>query len=150
MLATINMVILFCYLLQHTLYFKSVVRGYHVYRKRWNPNVGDTLSTKREPWNCYDRGAVAVIESRKVVGHMPGTIAKYSSTFIKRGGRIRCKITGQPRRQQISMNVNLKEKNRLEVPCIYKFSADEEDNLKNIQDVFERLHTPLAELVNSW
>lgn len=142
------MVILFCYLLQ-PLYFESVVRGYHVYQKRWKPNVGDILSTKREPRNRHDRGAVAVIKG-KVVGHMPGTIAKYCSTFIKRGGRIRCKITGQYRRQQISMNANLEEKNRLEVPCIYEFSADEEDNLKNIQDVLKKLNTSVAEQVNSW
>ena len=109
--------------------------------------MGDILSTKRQPWNCHDRGAVAVIKS-KVVGHMPGTIAKYCSTFIKRKGKIRCKITSKPRDQKISMNV--KKKVRLEVPCIYKFSADDEENLQNIKEVLENLKTPLAEQVNDW
>ena len=134
--------------MQHSLYFGSVVRGYHAYQKRWNPNVGDILSTKRQPWNCHDRGAVAVIESKKVVGHMPITIAKYCSTFIKRKGKIRCKITNQPRDQQISMNI--KKKTRLEVPCIYEFSASDEENLQNIKEVLEKLKTPLAEKVDHW
>ncbi len=139
-----------CCLLQHRypLYFKSVVRGYHVYQKHWNPNVGDILSTKRQPRNRYDRGAVAVIDgsrNSKVVGHMPGTIAKYCSTFIKRKGKIQCKITGQPQKQQISMNAD-----SLEVPCIYEFSADKEENLQKIKYVLEKLNTPLAKQVDNW
>jgi hypothetical protein len=119
------------------------VRGYHVYQKHWDPKEGDILLTKRQPWNCYDRGAVAVIDgSRKVVGHMPGTIAKYCSTFIKRKGEIQCKITGQHQNQKISMNA--KKKIRLEVPCKYKFSANDKENLQNITDVLENLKTPLA------
>lgn len=106
--------------------------------------MGDKLPTKREPSNSEDKGAVAVIEANKIVGYMPGTIAKYCSTFIERNGKIVCEITGQPRDQQISMNTGGEE-----VPCIYHFSADDENNLQKIKDVLKGLDTPLAQLVDS-
>ena len=136
--------------MQRSLYFKSVVRGYHVlkYQKRWTPTAGEVLSTKREPKNKHDSGAVAVVsKSRKVVGYIPGTFAKYCSTFIEQKGRIECKVTGKPRDQEITMT---KDKIRLEVPCIYNLSANDEENLQNVEQVLKKLKPPLIEQVDHW
>ena len=37
-----------------TLRVKSVVRGYHVYKDNWIPEVGDRFEVKIEEMNCYD------------------------------------------------------------------------------------------------
>ena len=37
-----------------TLHVKSVVRGYHVYKDNWIPEVGDRFEVKIEEMNCYD------------------------------------------------------------------------------------------------
>ena len=37
-----------------TLRVKSVLRGYHVYKDNWIPEVGDRFEVKIEEMNCYD------------------------------------------------------------------------------------------------
>ena len=41
--------------------FKSVVRGYHVYKEDWRPEIGDEFIEKVDKGNRFDRYAVAVI-----------------------------------------------------------------------------------------
>ena len=36
-----------------TLHVKSVVRGYHVYKDNWIPEVGDRFEVKIKEMNCY-------------------------------------------------------------------------------------------------
>ena len=45
----------------------SVIRGHHVYKSVWTPEVGEELST--EDGNEHDKYAVAVIKDGYVVGH---------------------------------------------------------------------------------
>ena len=51
---------------------KYVIRGYHVYRKVWMPELGEVLLALKEDANIHYRFAVAMIcEDLGVVGHVP-------------------------------------------------------------------------------
>ena len=41
----------------------SCVRGFHMYKETWSPNIGEILMCTREPGNVIDRYAVAVKKS---------------------------------------------------------------------------------------
>ena len=63
--------------------FLSFIRGYHVYQTTWYPKLGDVLCLEREPTNCKDRYAVAVINGSIVVGHLPYNIHGLYRIFLK-------------------------------------------------------------------
>ena len=50
---------------------KDIVRGYHVYKDDWTPDIGDGFDGRIEKENCFDRYAVAVIVRDNVVGCIP-------------------------------------------------------------------------------
>ena len=49
------------------------VRGYHFYRKSWQPTEGQTLDCLHEKDNSFNFVAIKVMEqdSGKTVGHLP-------------------------------------------------------------------------------
>ena len=63
----------------------SVVRGHHVYKDIWTPEIGEELTCRREVGNIHDLHAVAVICGRNVVGHVPRTKSMPCNVFIRRG-----------------------------------------------------------------
>ena len=49
---------------------KSTVMGFHVYRNKRKPVIGEILNTRMEPQNEVDKYAVAVLDKEKsVIGH---------------------------------------------------------------------------------
>ena len=50
---------------------KSSIRGYHVYKSIWSPEIGETLSTKKEDNTPHDKFTVAVVKSKLRVGQYP-------------------------------------------------------------------------------
>ena len=136
------------FVLQPTRYFKSIIRGYHAYKDIWTPDIGEVLSTMCEPENKHDSYAVAVqLEDDTVVGYISREIAKPCSIFIKQGGHIECKITGGPQQQKFTRT---KDKERLEVPCIYKLSCGDEKNLIDTIEMLQVITAPLVEWVDDW
>ena len=91
---------------------ESVVRGHHVYKVIWTPVIGEELEVRTEDDNDHDQHAVAVVKDGVVIGHMPRLAAEVSWFFLKRGGSITCRITG-----------NRKFGVGLEVPCTYVYSS---------------------------
>ena len=91
---------------------ESVVRGHHVYKAIWTPVIGEELEVRTEDDNDHDQHAVAVVKDGVVIGHMPRLAAEVSWFFLKRGGSITCRITG-----------NRKFGVGLEVPCMYVYSS---------------------------
>ena len=71
----------------------SCVRGHHVYKNIWTPQVGKELECIREN-NDKDWYAVAAMKNNVVVGHVPRIISAACSLFLQRNGRITCIITG--------------------------------------------------------
>ena len=55
---------------------ESCIRGYHIYRERWDAVVGEKLECQRERGNTTDMYAVAVIKDSTIVGHLPRKISR--------------------------------------------------------------------------
>ena len=72
-----------------TLHVKSVVRGYHVYKDNWIPEVEERFEIKIEEMNCYDcyycRLYLAIDpSSSSITSHVPSSAA-LSNTLSKLG-----------------------------------------------------------------
>ena len=130
-------------------YFKSVVRGYHVYKTVWpNPEEDKELTTKHEPDNEYDMYAVAVEKkSGEIVGHIPREFSKIASQFIEENGTIECRVSGPPQEQKVTMH---KRKGNLEVPCTYRFRSQDESVLETATNALKALHIPQADRRDQW
>ena len=50
---------------------ESTVRGHHIYKTHWRPDINEELCCEVERENFYDRYAVAVMKDGGVVGHVP-------------------------------------------------------------------------------
>ena len=77
--------------------FQSMIRGCHVYNEVWYAVVGETLPCQQEGGNSHDPYAVAVMNGRLIVGHVPHEISAVCYLFLRRGGTISCKVTGRRR-----------------------------------------------------
>lgn len=93
---------------------ESVVRGHHVYKSTWTPEIGQTLQTAAEEANREDRYAVSVTLSGQIVGHIPREISKTCWYFIHHNGSIEGEVTGKRKLSTVPGK-------GLEVPCKYNF-----------------------------
>ena len=80
----------------------SVVKGYHVYKAVWTPFIGEELPVQPEDHNDHDEHAVAATRDGRTVGHAPRTISRVSWFFLRHGGHIICRVTGQRRHVDIA------------------------------------------------
>ena len=109
----------------------SVVRDHHVYKNIWTPEIGEELTCRREVGNIHDLHAVAIIHGSTVVGHVPRTISMPCNVFIRRGGMIRCIITGH---RQYSLDL---ERGGLDVPCKLQFEGSQ----NSVDQLLEKIHS---------
>ena len=49
---------------------ESVIRGHHIYKRIWQPLVGEVLTLEQEG-NTHDRFAISLLKDTIVVGHVP-------------------------------------------------------------------------------
>lgn len=101
--------------------FSSCVRGYHVYQSIWLPSIGEIVDCHRERGNATDRYAIKVMKNDDIVGHLPKKISTLCSLFIRRGGLIKCEVTGLKRYSQDLVQGGL------EIPCDLIFEGKEKD-----------------------
>ena len=106
-----------------TLRVKSIVRGHHVYKDNWIPEVGDKFEVKIEEMNCHDRYASAVIVNGETVGHVPREFSKPVYYFIKNNGCVTGEVYGRRKLSEICMK-------GLEIPCVYDFFFWKEEHKK--------------------
>ena len=59
--------------------------------------MGQILSTEIDPFNLYDRTAVALKEDGLIVGHVPMEHSKICYFFLKHGGSIQVEVMGTRR-----------------------------------------------------
>ena len=85
----------------------SVVKGHHVYKAVWTPFWGEELSVQPEDHNDHDEHAIAVTRDGRTVGHVPRIISRVSWFFLRRGGHIICRITGQRKRGDGNRHVDI-------------------------------------------
>ena len=64
----------------------SCVRGHHVYKTVWTPQVGETLFSQPEFGNVHDPHAVAIATGDEmIVGHVPRKVSAICHLFLRRG-----------------------------------------------------------------
>ena len=97
----------------------SVVRGHHIYKDIWTPEIGEELTCRREVGNIHDLHAVAILRGRDVVGHVPRTISTPCNVFIRKGGVISCTVSGH-RQYYVDL-----EQGGLDVPCKLQFKGSQ-------------------------
>lgn len=102
------------------------VRGYHVYQDVWSASVGEVLPCEREPANSTDLYAVAVTKDGVVIGHLHRKVSRVCSLFLRRGGRIHCRVTGGRKHSH-----DLPQ-GGLEIPYLIVFAA-KQDQLKKLK-----------------
>ena len=59
--------------------FKSVIRGFHVYQKVWEPQLNEELHCLLEPANEYDKNAVAIVRDDQIAGELESVCILYSA-----------------------------------------------------------------------
>ena len=81
--------------MMHSFRIDTMVRGYHVYKDIWDASssIGEFIC-KRKTGNRNDTYAVAITKEDVIFGHVPRTISPICSIFIRRGGTIKCLISG--------------------------------------------------------
>ena len=62
----------------------SFIHGYHAYQDFWTPVLTEELQLATEPDNPQDELAIAVLKSRRVVGHVPHQLAPVLAYFLQR------------------------------------------------------------------
>ena len=102
----------------------SCVCGYHVYESIWVAVLGERIVCIREPLNSRDRYAVALKKDGVVIGHLPQKISRVCSSFIRRGGTIKCIVTGTRR-----YSTDLPQ-GGLEIPCLLLFRGERKESNK--------------------
>ena len=92
----------------------SYIRGHHAYCQEWTPVVGEVLTLKAQPDNCYNKFAVAVVKNDRPVGNVPKAVSKAVSCFLRRAEHSGfCEVT----ENRVNCGVNL----GVEVPFTCRF-----------------------------
>ena len=77
------------------------IRGYHIYNwAQWTAEIGSILTSepeKRPGALVEDRYAIAIISNNQTVGHVPKFLSKLIFFFLKHGGTLTVKVTGERR-----------------------------------------------------
>ena len=51
--------------------FPSFIRGYHIFKDIWDPQMNEVLQCKHEKGNSADKFAIGIVRNGTVVGHAP-------------------------------------------------------------------------------
>ena len=72
----------------------SCLCGYHKYSAIWESVMGEELQCGREVDNPHDPYPVSVLKCRQIVEHVPRSICRPYSVFLRSHGTITCTVTG--------------------------------------------------------
>ena len=111
----------------------SCIRGYHQYKDIWQAAVSEELLCEREPRNSHDHYAVAVKRVGIIVGHLPRSLSRICSLFLRRGGSILCTVTGG---RKYSSDL---PQGGLEVPCMLLFKHKKPKELNKMKKLLSRV-----------
>ena len=80
--------------------YSSVIQGHHVYKTKWSPTLGESLTCKKDELNeAKDHNEYAVgtnLDNNKLVGHMPMELSFLVYTFLRarQDNYVQVKVTG--------------------------------------------------------
>ena len=61
----------------------TYIKGHHVYKDIWIPEIGESLDVKMEPNNPVDKYAVCTRKAGKIVGHLKkGRTGRFAKTIF--------------------------------------------------------------------
>ena len=102
---------------------ETQIKGHHVYKDIWAPELGEHLEVQCEPENPVDKYAVCLKTSNgAIVGHLKkgksGRFAKTIFYYLRSHPQANCtaKVTGK--------RFNLGDGEGLQVPCILQFTGE--------------------------
>ena len=94
---------------------QAYIKGHHVYKNIWTPEIGEQLKVRIELGNCVDKFAVCVEKNKRVVGHLKkresGKFTKIIFYFLRGDPYFSCIATISGKR------CNRKDGEGLKVPC---------------------------------
>ena len=90
-----------CEMVEDSIRVESVVRGHHVYKEIWTPELGEVLTVCKEPDNIHDRHAVCVMKDGAIVGHVPRELSSMMDVFIEKGGVVTCTVSGRHKKGRV-------------------------------------------------
>lgn len=82
-------------MVQEVFKFPSAVRGFHYYRKYWQPTLEDELFAKHEEDNAFDFFAIKIClkNTGTTVGHLPMEISRPTKFLLDRAATIFVDLT---------------------------------------------------------
>ena len=96
------------------------VRGHHVYRKKWEAEIGSKLTAQyktRPGALVQDKYAIALKQKDVTVGHIPKFLSKITYFYLKHGGDLLVEIIGK---RQYSRDL---PQGGMELPALYVFKS---------------------------
>ena len=126
--------------------FEAAIRGYHFYRKVWEPEENETLICLHEEDNPFDIFAIKTCRADgTTVGHLPREISRASKFLLDRGADMTAKLTSTDYRRSPLVQGGI------EIPCkvIVKMRATRknieilEKYLEIIRAVYEEPELPV-------
>ena len=103
---------------------ETFIKGHHIYKNIWTPQLDELLEVSTEPDNPVDKFAVAVKKNQNIVGHLKkgktGRFAKALFYFLRSDPYSKChaKVTWK--------RCNLGDGDGFQVPCILYISGQAE------------------------
>ena len=84
---------------------QTYIKGHHVYKDIWTPEIGEQLKVRIEPATCVDKYAVYVEKDKKVVRHLKkGESEKFAKIifyFLRSGQYSSCIATASEKRSNL-------------------------------------------------
>ena len=99
--------------------FHAAVRGYHVYRNIWAPQVNENLNCYHEEGNLFDIFAIEICRTtdNEVVGHLPREISRPTKYLLDRRATMTVTFTSDRYRRSPLYQGGL------EIPCLIKVTV---------------------------
>lgn len=95
--------------------FESAVRGYHYYKKYWQPEVNQILYLSHEKDNHFDSFAIKMCDVQGTIrGHLPMEISRVTKFLLDRGAKITATLRSTNYRRSPLVQGGL------EIPCSVK------------------------------
>ena len=77
-----------------TFQFTAAIRGYHVFRKIWEPVIEEELKCAHEVGNEYDVFSIKTCQgSWKTMGHLPREISRATKFLLDRSATVNAKLS---------------------------------------------------------
>ena len=89
------------------------IRGFHIYRRNWNPVLGETLHCIHDKGNPFDVFAIKTCspQNGQTLGHLPREISRATKFLIDRGAEVNVQVSGNHYRRSPLVQGGL------EIPC---------------------------------